>query len=283
MALLGSMVAVMVLLFSAIIFLHRRQHRANKETFLGFYGKPAWLTVFRRYIPYIPQSSQVGEARTSMTHSKVSSSATTCKSSCAHTLGRALGPVIAAFSRGVVSTNHVTPLWSVADCGQTGPMLTTPLTLKASEGMPHPLSAPLSPPLCLVPQDTYGAKYRAVGVSASAAAPHDALMLPEYAEANDAQYEGSLSQGGCSAPEAVAVPPPCRQLTSPVSAQAPPAASRTTLRCGTRTCSARSSLRPTSAARSTAPSTARSQRVATAAVGAAAPRRRPTGRTPPRL
>lgn len=39
MALLGSMVAVMVLLFSAIIFLHRRQHRANKETFLGFYGE----------------------------------------------------------------------------------------------------------------------------------------------------------------------------------------------------------------------------------------------------
>ena len=43
MALLGSMVAVMVLLFSAIIFLHRRQHRANKETFLGFYGESSEL------------------------------------------------------------------------------------------------------------------------------------------------------------------------------------------------------------------------------------------------
>lgn len=127
MALLGSMVAVMVLLFSAIIFLHRRQHRANKETFLGFY-----------------------------------------------------------------------------DCGPNGPVLTTPLTLKASEGMPHPLSAPLPPPLCLVPQDTYGAKYR--GVSPGAHPPHghghghgvEDLMLPEYAEANDAQYEGSLSQGSAS-------------------------------------------------------------------------------------
>lgn len=84
-------------------------------------------------------------------------------------------------------------------------MLTTPLTLKASEGMPHPLSAPLSPPLCLVPQDTYGAKYRGVSPGArplhSPRAPHghvvEDLMLPEYAEANDAQYEGSMSQGAC--------------------------------------------------------------------------------------
>lgn len=41
MALLGSMVAVMVLLFSAILFLHRRQHRAKKGGYphLHMYGK----------------------------------------------------------------------------------------------------------------------------------------------------------------------------------------------------------------------------------------------------